>query len=120
MLGTFGIGLVIAWVALNQHRRAVQQLDWGPLGYLGMISYGLYIWQGLLTGNGTYRSFSFYPPEPWIGALLTLPAAMLSYHFYEQPILRLRKRFSPRRAGDAGRRIAPAGTEAIETPASGS
>jgi peptidoglycan/LPS O-acetylase OafA/YrhL len=91
-LGSIGIALGTGWIYLNQSNRAVQNLDWGPIGYLGMISYGVYMYQGLLTGNGPYRSIPFWPPEPWIGALLTFPVAALSFHFFEKPVASLRKR----------------------------
>jgi peptidoglycan/LPS O-acetylase OafA/YrhL len=87
---TIGVALGICWIYLNQHNKVVQRLDWGPIGYLGMISYGLYMYQGLLTGNGPYRTISYWPPAPWIGAALTFPVAMLSYHYFERPIMCLR------------------------------
>ncbi len=93
VLGSAGIALCIGWMYLNQSNRVVQHLDWGPIGYLGMISYGIYMYQGLLTGNGPYRSIPFWPPEPWIGALLTFPVAALSFHLFEKPVASLRKKF---------------------------
>jgi peptidoglycan/LPS O-acetylase OafA/YrhL len=96
MLGAAGLTLLVGWIYLNQHRPTVENLDWGPIGYLGMISYGLYMYQGLLTGNGSYRSHPSWPPEPWIGAILTVPVAALSFHFFEKPISRLRIRFLSR------------------------
>lgn len=94
MLGAGGIGLIVVWIYLNQHRSIVKSMDWGPIGYLGLISYGIYMWQGVLTGNGPYRQLPYWPPDPMVGALLTLPAAMLSYHLMEAPILRLKRLFS--------------------------
>lgn len=92
---TFGIAGLIAWVYLNQQSRVPRLMDWGPIGYAGKISYGLYMWQGMLTGNGTYRATPGWPPDVYTGALLTIPVAIISFHFFERPISRLRKRFPP-------------------------
>lgn len=90
---TFGIAGLIAWVYLNQDNVAVRALEWAPLKYVGAISYGLYMWQGLLTGNGPYRPFPGFPFEPMLGALLTFPVAVLSFHFFEKPLQRLKRHF---------------------------
>lgn len=95
MLGAIGIGGGVVWIYLNQDSPFVKRMDWGPVGYIGAISYGIYMWQGVLTGNGPYRQLTYWPPDPLIGALVTLPAAMLSYHLLEAPILRLKRFFPP-------------------------
>lgn len=97
---TMGMAGLIAWICYNQDSRAVRALDWEPVYYLGTISYGLYLWQGLLTGNGAARVTPAWPPDPLLGAALTLPIAALTYHSLERPLLRLRRRFS----ADGGRR----------------
>lgn len=80
-------------LTLNQQRSAVRLLDWGPIGYIGIISYGLYMWQGILTGNGSYRVTPNWPPDPHLGALLTFIVAPISFHFFERPISSLRRNF---------------------------
>ncbi|MGX9392575.1 acyltransferase family protein [Nitrobacteraceae bacterium UC4446_H13] len=92
---TFGIGLLVAWIYLNQDRAIVQSLEWFPLKYIGMISYGLYMWQGLWTGNGPYRVIPGFPLEPHIGALVTLPCAIASFHLFERPISKRFKKYFP-------------------------
>lgn len=82
---SLGLAGIIGWVYLNQSNAIVRNMDVGPIGYIGKISYGLYMWQGFLTGNGPYRDAA-WPPPMWIGALLILPLAMLSYSLIEQPI----------------------------------
>jgi peptidoglycan/LPS O-acetylase OafA/YrhL len=98
IVNTLGIAGVIAWVYLNQSNAVVLRMDWGPIGYMGRISYGLYMWQGFLTGNGPYRlpGFESFPLEVHIGALLIIPAAMLSFHIFEQPITLWGRRLSRR------------------------
>lgn len=93
---TFGIAGLIAWVYLNQGNVAVRALEWAPLKYIGAISYGLYMWQGLLTGNGPYRTVPGFPLDPMLGAALTFPIAALSFRYFEQPIQALRQRFPPK------------------------
>ena len=92
-LGAAGVGGIITWIYLNQSNRIVQRLDWGIIGYLGVISYGLYMWQGVFTGNGSYRSFSGWPPDVWTGALITFIVAPLSFHFYESWFVAQKHRF---------------------------
>jgi peptidoglycan/LPS O-acetylase OafA/YrhL len=90
-LGSAG---VILWVFHNQDRVAVQLMDWGPIGYLGTISYGLYLWQGIFTWNGFSRPAGIFPPaDPVLALFLTLACAIVSWHLYERPIIGLRTRF---------------------------
>ncbi|MFD9901276.1 acyltransferase family protein [Mesorhizobium sp. NPDC059025] len=90
---TLGIAGIIAWIYLNQSNRVVQSLDWKPLFFIGQISYGLYMWQGLLTGNGPYRPFPGFPLDPAIGAVLTLPIATASFFLFEVPISNIGRRW---------------------------
>jgi peptidoglycan/LPS O-acetylase OafA/YrhL len=101
IVDTCGIAGLIGWVYLNQSNFAVRALDWRPLAYIGQISYGLYVWQGIFTGNGPYREppFLAIPLDPIKGALITIPVAVLSYHLYEQPLIDIRKRISSRIGG---------------------
>jgi peptidoglycan/LPS O-acetylase OafA/YrhL len=101
IVDTCGIAGLIGWIYLNQSNFAVRALDWRPLAYIGQISYGLYVWQGIFTGNGPYREPSFLdiPLDPIKGALVTIPVAVLSYHLFEQPLIDIRKRISSRTSG---------------------
>ncbi len=96
IIGAVGISLCIGWIYTNQQSIAVKALEFRPLAYLGTISYGLYMWQGVLTGNGPQRQLLNFPPDPATGALLTLPVAVISWHCFERPILRLRSWMTPR------------------------
>jgi peptidoglycan/LPS O-acetylase OafA/YrhL len=87
----FGTGGLIGWIYLNQSSRLVDLLEVRAVAYLGTISYGLYMWQGFLTGNGPYRDAA-WPPNMWIGALLTLPTAAISYRYFERPIRKIAAR----------------------------
>jgi len=79
-----------------------------PLVYLGRISYGLYVFHAMLF----YLVYNTFKDEmtqlskvlhlyEWrnsvsaaVALLFTIIIAMLSYHFFEQPFLRLKKRFT--------------------------
>jgi peptidoglycan/LPS O-acetylase OafA/YrhL len=89
-----GIMLLIVYVYSNQASLMVAALEWRPLRYVGAISYGIYMYQGLFIGTGPERSSGqIWPPSVKIGFALMCIAAPLSYHFLEKPILRLKGRF---------------------------
>lgn len=87
------ITLLVLYVFRNQESLLVRLLELRPLAYVGVISYGLYVWQGVLTGNGPYREFAQFPPPLDWGLLLTFVAAPVSYLLLERPILRLKVRY---------------------------
>lgn len=65
-----------------------------PLAYLGKISYGLYVYHllGLSVAGKLFAGSAVL--ETVCGLSLTVIAAILSYHLYEAPFLRLKKRFT--------------------------
>ncbi len=88
------VSLLLLYVFHNQDSLLVRMLEVKPLVVLGVISYGLYVWQGVLTGNGPYRENSLpFPPEMDAGLWMTFIAAPLSYILFERPLLRLKSRF---------------------------
>jgi hypothetical protein len=72
--------------ALEPTSRFGAALSWGPLRWVGIRSYGIYLWQwpiiALASPNRT--SFSFFPAVLEVGA--TVLAASLSWKYVEQPI----------------------------------
>jgi peptidoglycan/LPS O-acetylase OafA/YrhL len=92
------LSALVLYVLHNQDSALVKLLEFKPLALLGLISYGLYVWQGIFTGNGPYRMGEQFPPALDTGLWLTFIAAPVSYLFFEQPILKLKSRFSWRRA----------------------
>ena len=106
-LRTLGIALAIAWINFNQTSRLVALLELPPLKYIGRISYGVYMYQGLFLDTGPARDPSqSWPPDPTIGFLLVLIAAPLSYRYFEKPFLRLKSRYAAAQA-----RATPAAAE---------
>lgn len=47
-----GFALFIGWVSINQNSLLVRVLEIKPLDYLGRVSYGIYMYQGLLLSTG--------------------------------------------------------------------
>lgn len=88
---------LVLYIFHNQNSMLVRALEFKPLAALGIISYGLYVWQGVFTGNGPYRSGAAFPPSLDVGVWLTFVAAPLSYVFFEKPIMRLKHRYSWRK-----------------------
>ncbi len=86
-----GISLLLIWIMNNQHTKFVHALEFKPLRYLGRISYGVYIFQGLfLTTGPTGKLLIQQFP---LNIALTLIVAILSFEFVEKPTLRLKKHF---------------------------
>jgi peptidoglycan/LPS O-acetylase OafA/YrhL len=75
----------IAGVILHVIQVPYRFLNWGPVSWLGKISYSLYLWQEVFCFNPSLKlGYSL--------ALLAVGAACLSYYFVEQPMLRLREK----------------------------
>lgn len=72
------------------------------ISHLGLISYGLFCFHeiGLLISKRLIEFLDFPNPlfpeiilKPVIGFLIILPISLLSYHYFETPILKLKNRF---------------------------
>ena len=82
--------VAIAGIVLHVIQVPYFALNWGPVAWLGKISYSLYLWQELFCSN----------PNLHYGYVLALPAigcACLSYYLVEQPMLRLRETVTRKR-----------------------
>jgi peptidoglycan/LPS O-acetylase OafA/YrhL len=90
----FGLLCLIGWVALNQESLVVYNLERKPLQYLGKISYGIYMYQGLFLATGPFRHEGhLWPPTVFIGILALIIVVPISYHFFEQPFINLKRKF---------------------------
>lgn len=78
---------LLIWANLKQPSFAARLLSWKPLVYVGLISYGLYLyhWPVLV-----FTRFYYGYAPPMESHLFTLPLifvlAVLSFHFIEEPI----------------------------------
>jgi peptidoglycan/LPS O-acetylase OafA/YrhL len=93
LLQPIGVALLLSWMCFNQEKWMVKVLDWKPIAFLGRISYGVYVFQGLflLTGPGGTLAIQQFP----INIILTLITAIASYYLLELPVMRLKGRFKP-------------------------
>ena len=86
-------GLILFWIFLNQSSRLTRALEFGPLVYLGRISYGVYMYQGFLLGVwAAPESTAVWPSYQYTGLIILCIVAPLSYHFFERPILKFKAR----------------------------
>jgi peptidoglycan/LPS O-acetylase OafA/YrhL len=118
--------LIVFGLWRTSNRPALRIMSFGPVVYLGRISYGLYVYHGL-SFHWANRLQSL--PIPGFGLLQHLPPAVavflitviisaLSWHLYESPINNL-KRYIPYRRAAAGptKASAPATPLAARRPA---
>ncbi len=89
-----GCALVVfgAWRTTNP--LIVRPLSWGPVGYLGRISYGLYAFHiPVLHGAWLLAiPYGFLVPKLYGSLAITIGVAALSWRFFEGPINRLKDR----------------------------
>ena len=100
--------LIVAPVALEQRGLVARMLAVPPLVWLGMISYGVYLWHWpiFLALNGERTGLTGMPLFA-IRAVATVTVAAMSWWLIEQPIKRWRPAHRPAtaaRGGDAGDR----------------
>lgn len=88
----FSIGTFLVWIVVNQQAHLVTLLEWKPLAFVGKISYGIYVFQGLFltTGPAGTLAIQKFP----LNLILTLLVALLSYYFIEKPVLNYKARFT--------------------------
>jgi peptidoglycan/LPS O-acetylase OafA/YrhL len=86
-----GVALFILWIYYNQESLFVGFLEWKPIVYIGRISYGIYVFQGLflLTGPGSEIGYQKFPTN----IILTFGLAIASYHLIEMPIMKMKSKF---------------------------
>lgn len=93
---------VVLWIVLFRGSRATNWLNTGPMQFIGMISYGLYLYQtpssDLLAGLAGSRL-----PHNWLDTLggsillgiVLVAVATLSWYVIERPFLRMKDRLAP-------------------------
>ena len=95
-----GFGLGSAFIVFGLWRTSnpwiVGPLAFGPVAYLGRISYGLYVYHLLVLERGwmSYVPESYLFPEPYGALGLTIAISALSWRFFERPINRLKDRWT--------------------------
>lgn len=89
---SFGIGFLLLLIIEHQASLGVKLLNNKLTGYIGRISYGIYVYQGLFlrTGPGSEWWFQQFPQN----LVLTLVTAVLSYELLEKYFLRKKSKFT--------------------------
>jgi len=92
ILQATAVALLLVWLFFNQTSLLCKLLEKKPLAYLGKISYGLYVYQGLFltTGPGGKLFIQQFPQN----IILTVVCAIISYEFLEKSVLRYKRKFS--------------------------
>lgn len=95
-------GIVILNFAANEKLK--NWLEFRPLSYLGTISYGLYMYHPLAISISIVLLRSLHAGNNWLiyplSFLLTIGIAALSYRYFEQFFLRLKKKYSTIESGN--------------------
>ena len=88
-----GIAMGIQGVVEGRASWMGRALNWGPVAWLGRISYSLYLWQQIFLAKEPLFAGQRFPWNlVWVVGL-----ALVSYYGVEQPALRWRARFLARR-----------------------
>jgi peptidoglycan/LPS O-acetylase OafA/YrhL len=82
------IGLVVEGATRWSGNGVGKVLNWGPMVYLGLISYSLYLWQQPFVNHYSLATACSFP----LNVVLAVLCAVASYHLLETPLLNLRKR----------------------------
>ncbi len=87
---SMGFLCLIFYLCIFQDSTLSRILSWGPLVYLGVVSYGLYVWQSVFhgTGPGTH-----WLGDPFLSFGLVFLASVVSHEFYEKRFLKLKEKF---------------------------
>ena len=87
------IPVILAGTLVHPHWWISRALSWGPLAWLGRISYSLYLWQELFLTPGWEPASQWWRHWPW-NLLASLAAATLSYYLVEKPLIRMGRRLA--------------------------
>jgi len=89
-----GACLALVWICCNQRSGVVRLLETKLIAYIGRISYGVYLWQGIFVRNGPEA------PQSWVhrfpaNLCLSIAVAALCFELVEKRLLRLKDRLRP-------------------------
>jgi peptidoglycan/LPS O-acetylase OafA/YrhL len=93
------VAVLIAHMLSGRGRIAVTILEFGPLVWIGRISYSLYLVHGPIMVSCMAAGLGWrHPVNTLLVAGLSFAAAIVSHYAVERPCLRLKHRFEPSRA----------------------
>ena len=79
-----GISLILCSLFYFRSSLLTKCLEAKPLVYLGSISYGIYVWQAVINGTGSY---SRWIESPYISTGLVMFLSVISYELYEKKFM---------------------------------
>lgn len=88
---SIGTSILILYVLLNQESKFVALMEYKPIAFIGKLSYGIYIYQGLFLGTGPFTNGMTIQEYP-LNIILTFLIAILSYVLIEKRFLLLKKK----------------------------
>jgi len=87
--------LCVDWAVTYPEGAIGRVLNAGPVVFLGVMSYSLYLWQQPFLHRASSAAIASFP----LNILLALACALASYYLVERPSLRLRRRIEKRLDG---------------------
>lgn len=100
-ISSAGCACLVLWLICFRGSRYTRWMCIAPLQYLGKISYGVYLlhpialWALMELAKKNFIHFHKDDPLYFVGAVsMSLAFASISWHFFEKPLLELKKRFS--------------------------
>ncbi|HMF53550.1 MAG TPA: acyltransferase family protein, partial [Edaphobacter sp.] len=100
LLAIFGASLIA--MVLRPESSVASVMMARPLRWLGKYSYGIYVVHMMVGGfyanflhHHIHSKIALHVAVPVCNLLITLPLVWLSFRFYEQPFLRLKRYFGP-------------------------
>jgi peptidoglycan/LPS O-acetylase OafA/YrhL len=89
----FCIAFSMLWLVRNPKSPLGRALNWGPVKFIGVMSYSLYLWQTVMLHPGNHTVFGRYP----FNLAYIFACASFSYFLVERPSLKLREHFIKRK-----------------------
>lgn len=91
LIQSIGVALFLLWIVANQESSITKLLELKPIRYIGKISYGLYVYQGLFLTTGPTKKLLIqtFP----LNIFLTILTAILSHHLFESQFIKIKKKY---------------------------
>jgi peptidoglycan/LPS O-acetylase OafA/YrhL len=93
------VPMLLIGTSVHPRWKLSRALEFGPVAWVGRISYSLYLWQGLFFPVGWERLTGWWQVWPWNLALY-FATATLSYYAVEKPLMRVGRRLAERAPRD--------------------
>ena len=92
LVQALGFSFMLLWIVNHQESSTIKLLEFSVVKYIGTISYGLYVFQGLFlrTGGGGESWVHHFP----YNILLAFLCAILSYELVEKRTLKWKNKFN--------------------------